>query len=91
MVITQFVTQDTPCKPLPYPIATCVYMYVMQSITTTVIREIFVVKQFSYSSESTRIKRTKYFQCTYYIIEHELNDRRVLKFFGMNILHPNIS
>ena len=61
-----------------------VYLY-------TVIWEIFVVKKFLYLFKDTKIKRTKYFQCTYYVIECELNYRRVRKFFNTNILHTNIS
>ena len=38
-------------------------------ISHTVIREIFVVKKFSYSSNSTKIKHTKNFQCRYYIVD----------------------
>ena len=56
----------------------------------TVISEIFVVKKCSYSSKITKIKHTKYFQRTYYVIERELNYRRVRKFFNTNILHTNI-
>ena len=57
----------------------------------TVIREIFVVKKLSYSSKSTKIKHTKYFQRTYYVIERELNYHKARKFFNTNILHTNIS
>ena len=58
-------------------------------IHTTVIWEIFVVKKFSYSSKITKIKRTKYFQRTYYVIERELIYRRAQKIFNTNILHTN--
>ena len=58
---------------------------------TTVIGEIFIVKEFSYLSKSVKIKHTKYFQRTYYVIERKLNERRVWKFFNTNILHTNIS
>ena len=57
----------------------------------TVIREIFVVKNFLCSSKSTKIEHAKYFQRMYYVIEHELNYRRVRKVFNTNILHTNIS
>ena len=57
----------------------------------TIIRKIFVVKNFLYSSMSTKIKNTKYFQRTYYVIERELNYRRVREFFNMNILHEYFS
>ena len=40
---------------------------------------------------STKIEHTKYFQHTYYVIECELNYRRVQKIFNTNILHTNIS
>ena len=36
---------------------------------TIVIWKIFVVKTLSYSSKSTKIKHTTYFQRTYYVIE----------------------
>ena len=52
---------------------------------------IFVVKKFPYSSKSMSIEHTKYFQHTYYVIEHELNYRRVGKILNTNILHTNIS
>ena len=58
--------------------------------THTVIREILVVKKFSYSSKITKIKHMKYFQRTYYIIECELNYHRVQKIFNTNISHTNI-
>ena len=57
--------------------------------TLTVTLEIFVVKKFSYSSKITQIKHTKYFQRAYYVIERELNYRRLRKFFNTNILHTN--
>ena len=57
----------------------------------TVIREMFVVKKFLYSSKITKIKHMKYFQHMYYVIEHELNYRKVQKFVNTNILHTNIS
>ena len=53
----------------------------------TTIHEIFVVKKFLYSSKSMKIKQTKYFQHMYYVVERELNYRRVWKFFNTNILH----
>ena len=56
----------------------------------TVIRGIFVVKQFSYSSKIMKIKQMKYFQRTYYVIEREFNYRSVEKIFNTNILHTNI-
>ena len=55
--------------------------------SSTVIREIFIVKNFSYSSMSTKIKHMKYFQHMYYVTECELNYHRVQKFFNTNILH----
>ena len=55
----------------------------------TVIWEIFVVKKFR-ARQRVRKLNTKYFQHTYYIIECELNYRRVQKFFNTNILHMNI-
>ena len=61
-------------------ISNTLYMY-------TVTREIFVVKILSYSSKITKIKHTKYFQHTYYVIECELYYCRVQKFFNTNILH----
>ena len=57
----------------------------------TVVREIVVVKKFSFSAMSTKLKHTRYFQHTYCIIERELNYCRVQKFFNMNILQTNIS
>ena len=60
-------------------------------VPSTVIRETFVVKNFLYSSRSTKIKHMKYFQHTYYIFKRELNYLRVQKFFNTNILHLNIS
>ena len=45
--------------------------------SAAVIWKIFIVKKFSYSSKITKIKHTKYFQCTYYVIERELNYCRV--------------
>ena len=44
----------------------------MQNIPT-VVWEIFVIKKFLYSSKSMKIKHMKYFQHTYYVIEHKLN------------------
>ena len=74
-----------------HPLMCNVCISVPALFITTVIREIFIVKKFSFSSKSMKIKRMKYFQRTYYVIERELNYRRVQKFFNTNILHTNIS
>ena len=37
-----------------------------------------------------KIKNTKYFQRTYYVIECELNYCKAQKIFNTNILHTNI-
>ena len=63
----------------------------IQFIVSTIIWEIFGVKKLLYSSKSTKIKHTKYFQYMYYITERELNYHKVRKFFDTNILHTNIS
>ena len=83
--------------PLPVHVLLILYFVVVVVVGLTsggqwytVIWKIFVVKKFLYSSKITRIKHTKYFQRTHYVIEHELNYRRVRKFFNMNILHTNI-
>ena len=62
-------------------------MYLYKVEMNTVIRKIFVVRKFSYSSKSTKIKHTKSFQRT----ERELNYHRVQKICNTNILQRNIS
>ena len=54
----------------------------IQCVWYTVIREIFVGKNFLYSSKCTKIKCTKYFQHAYYVIEYELNYYKVRKVFA---------
>ena len=49
--------------------------------------ENFVVKKFSDSSKSMKIKHTKHFQRIYYVIERELNYRRVWKFLTRIFTH----
>ena len=82
---------------LPQGVALFVFWYhlymlhnCMNVSLSTVIREIFVVKKFSYLSKSTKIKHTKYFQCTYYIIERELNYHRVRKIFNTKTFYTQI-